>query len=174
MSNERMIPLICTQCGGHIKITKSDYDENFGTFKHKAVYMGKDYLACISCGTEFKSNAQFEIYLESTEINQTAIGNNIAQSVVNNKMTAFDQSGQNVARQTNISGNIRTNGGDFVGRDKIVVGDLVRGRVKNVIVAGDIADSVVVSGNGNVVGYNNRIMEIDEAGRVWINGTRVK
>jgi hypothetical protein len=47
----------------------------------------------------------------------------------------------------NIQGGVHTDGGDFVGRDKVI-----RGENNSVVIGGNASGNMIVSGNGHVVG----------------------
>ena len=156
--SDEFVELKCPNCGGKIEITEQQVDHLFVNLDEDIfVYIGsgggQDRIECTYCGSSFTKKQQVEKYsssIASVSIKNTTVNGDLTISNVN--ASAFNQTGQNVTgQQINISGN-------FVGRDKIVHGDKVDGRIiKDDKVSGDVIIANVSAGSrGIAIGKNVR------------------
>ena len=156
--SDEFVELKCPNCGGKIEITELQADHLFIEFGEDVfVYIGsgggQDRIECTYCGSSFTKKQQVEKYsssIASVSIKNTTVNGDLTISNVN--ASAFNQTGQNVTgQQINITG-------DFVGKDKVVHGDKVGGRIiKDDKISGDvIIANVGVDSRGVSIGKNAR------------------
>lgn len=103
MSTNDLIALLCPQCGGKVEVTPTTLEEEFFSKDdgQTYIYIGKSSgpaLRCGHCGTEFLFRQRISVAFEGKGNLRIDTGGG-----------AF------------VGGSIITKGGDFVGRDKVVI-----------------------------------------------------